>query len=430
MSIFQENKLSSKDKKKLPSSIYGLPEERKYPLNDKKHVISAISYFGKCDDDKKKELAINIIKASKKYGVNISKDSEIYEVLNESMFSTSYDSSIGVYLEEDKPKKNDNDDDDDNDNTNDMNDMSDTPVDNDSMNDMSDTPVDNDSMNDMSDTPNDNNNDDNNSNDDNNDNDMNDMSDTPNDNGDDNNSNDNNDENNDTSNDNDNNDDMNNMSDTPDDNNNDDNNSNDGNNDTSNDNNDDMENMSDTPDGNNDDNENNDETNVSSSNNNNSNVKPDNSDDSDSSSDDSKSDSDDSSGDEENEDSSDEDEDSNGPEAIQNLQKSVFSNLTDEQIRLRTNNIKQSFIDLYNDILDLSERLILVNKSADNIDTINYVNRSLSDLKDMLKDSVTDSFDSRSLVENQIVLQRFLTIYSMLIYIIEKLPDKNNNKNN
>ena len=42
---FLEEKLSSEDRNNLKTKTFGLPKQRKYPLNDEKHVISAITYF-------------------------------------------------------------------------------------------------------------------------------------------------------------------------------------------------------------------------------------------------------------------------------------------------------------------------------------------------------------------------------------------------
>ena len=67
MSFLMEEVLSTKDRNKLKKATFGLPEERKYPLNDARHVISAITYFNKCDPEDEKELAININKAIKKF---------------------------------------------------------------------------------------------------------------------------------------------------------------------------------------------------------------------------------------------------------------------------------------------------------------------------------------------------------------------------
>lgn len=53
----------------LPDSVFGIPSQRKYPMQDKEHVLSAIKFFNYVDEEHEKELATNIIKNMKKYNV-------------------------------------------------------------------------------------------------------------------------------------------------------------------------------------------------------------------------------------------------------------------------------------------------------------------------------------------------------------------------
>lgn len=62
--------ISSKERKSIPIELFGIPEERKYPLNSKKHVISAIRLFGHCEPKYRSELAKNILKAMDKYNIS------------------------------------------------------------------------------------------------------------------------------------------------------------------------------------------------------------------------------------------------------------------------------------------------------------------------------------------------------------------------
>jgi hypothetical protein len=62
-----EEALSSKDRKGLSDKEFGLPKKRKYPLNDKEHVLQAIRFFNYCDEEDRKELANNIIKKIEYY---------------------------------------------------------------------------------------------------------------------------------------------------------------------------------------------------------------------------------------------------------------------------------------------------------------------------------------------------------------------------
>lgn len=68
-----EATLSSKERKSLPDKTFGLPEKRKFPLNDYDHVVLAIKFFNRCDKKDQEELAKNIIKAMKIYKVSTDK---------------------------------------------------------------------------------------------------------------------------------------------------------------------------------------------------------------------------------------------------------------------------------------------------------------------------------------------------------------------
>lgn len=71
----------------LPDSVFGIPEERKYPMPDKKHVISAIKLFGHVDKKYEEELAKRIIKNIRKYDIDVSfvtKNNKLYKYLLDS----------------------------------------------------------------------------------------------------------------------------------------------------------------------------------------------------------------------------------------------------------------------------------------------------------------------------------------------------------
>lgn len=92
-SAVSESKLSADEKKKLHPETFGAKYdgEEKYPLNDEEHVRSAISYFHKCPKDKQAGLAKKIVKAAKKFGIEISDKSKVMKALNESVFEIGND---------------------------------------------------------------------------------------------------------------------------------------------------------------------------------------------------------------------------------------------------------------------------------------------------------------------------------------------------
>lgn len=63
---------ASMKRSKLPDDVFGIPELRKYPMPDKKHVISAIKLFNHVTPKYEEELAKNIIKNIKKYKIDTS----------------------------------------------------------------------------------------------------------------------------------------------------------------------------------------------------------------------------------------------------------------------------------------------------------------------------------------------------------------------
>lgn len=83
-----EGKLSAKDRKNIKDSDYGIPSKRKYPMPDESHVRSAIQMFNHVDSADEAELARNIKKKIKKYGMSVSvgkenRFSKYYKAANE-----------------------------------------------------------------------------------------------------------------------------------------------------------------------------------------------------------------------------------------------------------------------------------------------------------------------------------------------------------
>ena len=396
MDVFLEKKLDTESRNKMKDSTFGLPEERKYPLNDASHVKSAIAFFKYCPNDKKSSLAKRIVSAAKKFGVKISEDSKVWKIAHEAvMFEDEYDDSNGIVLQEADKKKN-----------NDINeeDVDTDPVDyTDNIDDEDSDPIDY----------------------------------TSGDTGEE---------------------DIDPIDYTQDDNNEDDTPTTMADDDEPTDYTQDIDSEEDTSDDAPQDYTQDINTDDSDPNNNNSNVKPEeptlggNTDNNNSQAqlspdeggDDTEpadytQDIDSGDGVDGNEgnpgdgsdmppdDGTDAGMQSSGGTELQNMQNDVFSNLSPEQMKIKVANIKQSFIDLYNDVVEILERLSTVNKSSDNLESINFATITLNELKSMLNDHLVSTFETNSLVENQITLQRFLAIYAMVIKILEKISSKANN---
>ena len=63
--------LSQEERDKIHKNEFGLPNERKYPLDSEKHVRSAIKFFNYCKEQEEEQLASNIIRAIKKFDMKV-----------------------------------------------------------------------------------------------------------------------------------------------------------------------------------------------------------------------------------------------------------------------------------------------------------------------------------------------------------------------
>ena len=84
----QESTLLETKRSELPDSVFGIPEQRKFPLDSAKHVRSAIHLFGHAQEDKKKALAKRIKAAAKKYNISIPETTQCYKYLSEGAISS------------------------------------------------------------------------------------------------------------------------------------------------------------------------------------------------------------------------------------------------------------------------------------------------------------------------------------------------------
>lgn len=65
-----EDYIEEMKRSELPKEVFGIPQERKYPMPDEQHVRSAIKFFNHVEPKYEKQLANNIIKKMKEYDID------------------------------------------------------------------------------------------------------------------------------------------------------------------------------------------------------------------------------------------------------------------------------------------------------------------------------------------------------------------------
>ena len=70
--IIRINESTERKRSELDDSEFGLPELRKYPLNDREHVLAAIRFFNRCPYGYEEELARRIKRKMKEFKISSS----------------------------------------------------------------------------------------------------------------------------------------------------------------------------------------------------------------------------------------------------------------------------------------------------------------------------------------------------------------------
>ena len=93
----------------LPDSVFGIPQERKYPMPDEKHTRSAIKLFNHVDPKYEEQLAKAVIKNMKKYGIDgsvVGPNNRLRKYLPKDMIKESYiDESVSSAVSKDYKQK-------------------------------------------------------------------------------------------------------------------------------------------------------------------------------------------------------------------------------------------------------------------------------------------------------------------------------------
>ena len=95
-------------------------------------------------------------------------------------------------------------------------------------------------------------------------------------------------------------------------------------------------------------------------------------------------------------------------------EQEIFKDLSPQQIQIKIKELKDKYSTL---IIDINKTLTNLNKvSHTTFDdtTLDFVVKKLMELKDICKDSLLYTFDTRTYIENQVHLQKILVTYNII----------------
>ena len=108
---------------------------------------------------------------------------------------------------------------------------------------------------------------------------------------------------------------------------------------------------------------------------------------------------------------------------LQAADQQIYAELKPEQRKIQTRELKERFQDLYTIITDSLDKLNKVTKTSYDANMIDLATKQLLELKDLVFESITGSFSTRTYVQNKVELQKLATMYNAITNMITLIYD-------
>lgn len=105
----------------------------------------------------------------------------------------------------------------------------------------------------------------------------------------------------------------------------------------------------------------------------------------------------------------------------QQAEQEIFSNLKPEQQEIMKKELKDRFVEVYRMTIDTMDHLNKITKTIYDKSMIDFIIRKLLEIKDISRDSLLYAYDTRTYIENKVVLQKLLSVYTELTQMVEQI---------
>lgn len=102
----------------------------------------------------------------------------------------------------------------------------------------------------------------------------------------------------------------------------------------------------------------------------------------------------------------------------------LLADLSDEQKQIQSDELRKNFIDLYNIVLDVIDKVNNIHKEESTLQVFEFISTQLLILKDIINTNITRSFDTKTYIENNIDYQHCLAILNSVKQMIEETDKK------
>lgn len=111
-------------------------------------------------------------------------------------------------------------------------------------------------------------------------------------------------------------------------------------------------------------------------------------------------------------------------------EKDIFSDLTEDQMKIKVKELKESYTTLLSVLDDINSRVTGIPKNSNNIKILKFISSKLLDLKKIVNDYLINSFNTKTYIENVIFYQTSLAQLNTIKKVLEEMANKPENKDN
>ena len=121
--------------------------------------------------------------------------------------------------------------------------------------------------------------------------------------------------------------------------------------------------------------------------------------------------------------------DSDDPrEKLKALEKSIFDQLSPEQQKSKTKELKSLFITAHSKCQEIIDMVAHSDRDPNQAKVYDYIVNRLTELKDYITDYMHDIFDSKTYLENMTEFQKYLAVFDTIKNIFDEIGKDNKNK--
>ena len=104
-----------------------------------------------------------------------------------------------------------------------------------------------------------------------------------------------------------------------------------------------------------------------------------------------------------------------------------MSGLSDEQKVLKSIELKNRYLELYNTMELVIKRIDTISRSEDNIKILSFLISKLNELKKNIYDYIIDVYDTKTFMENIVQYQQYLAVLNTVNQVLNQMGQSPNN---